>query len=281
VPNFDPADAVRIGEFVNVAYDMYNNGIGGLTPDQLRLPGYTIHSYIIMNDFLPWKSMPEFYGYIAQKDGADESVVAIRGTVGATEWFDNVHPGIVPFEVAPGGIEAGFKQIFGTIKIVPKGWDPHAPAPQPHAGTFAEQVLSAVAANSEKPVAQVAQEHTITVGAHSLGSALATLYVMENVSKQLLKTPLVYLFASPRVGDPTFVKTYDAFPGLTCWRISNKNDLVPNVPPDVWGFGEVATLFQVDDTGKVKDNGGCHHAMTTYMHMLAPTLCAIGDPCKP
>jgi predicted lipase len=275
----DPVDAVRIGEFINVAYDMYDSGKGGLTPNQLRLPGYTIHSYIIMSDFLPWKSMPEFYGYIAKKDGAEESVIAMRGTDGPTEWFDNLHPGIVPFVRGPGGVEAGFLQIYDTIKVVPKGWDPHAPAP--HGGSFAEQVQTAVANNSGKTMAQVAVEHAVTVGAHSLGSALATLYVMENVTKKLLQTPLVYLFASPRVGDATFVKAYDALPGLTCWRFSNKNDLVPNVPPDTWGFGEVATLYQVDDTGAVKDNVACHHAMTTYMHMLAPTTCPVSESCKP
>jgi hypothetical protein len=264
---FNPADAVRVGAFVNAAYSMDNNGRAGLTPDQIGLPGYTIHAYIVMRDFLPWKTMPEFYGIVATKDGADESVVAVRGTIGGTEWFDNIHPGIVPFKLAPGGVEAGFNKIYQTIQVVPKGWSSSAPSP---AGTFPAQVVAAIAAHTSQSAVDVAQNHQVTVTGHSLGAALAILFVMDSAANHVVATPLVYTFAAPRVGDATFVTTYDALPGMISWRIFNKNDLVPNLPPDVWGFCHVAAPYEIDDTGKVKDTTPCHHSLSTYLHLLAP-----------
>ncbi len=126
----------------------------------------------------------------------------------------------------------------------------------------------------------VAQQQSITVAGHSLGSALLTLYVADNVANGLLKTPEVYLFASPRVGDQTFVDAYNVHKDVTTWRIINKNDLVPQIPPSNWGFRDVDTYVPLDDTGKVKDNPGCHHAMTTYMFLLNPAVWKITD-CAP
>ena len=140
MPNFDPTTVAEIGNFINSVYLMYNDGKGGLTPKQIGMGGYTDHSYIIMDDFLPWKSMHEFYGIVATSDSSDESVVAMRGTVGATEWFDNIHTGLVPFPHAKGSVEAGFNRIYNSIKVVPAGWDPRLlAASQPVAGTFAEE----------------------------------------------------------------------------------------------------------------------------------------------
>jgi triacylglycerol lipase len=279
---FNAAEAANYGTYVNNVYAMYNNGKGGLTPGQIGMAGYTVHSYVIMSDFLPWKSMPEFYGVIATSNTTAESILVMRGTIGWTEWFDNMHPGMVPFNHAPGDVEAGFNQIYETIKVVPQGWSPTAPAALSlvPGATFAEQVANAIATHRRVTVAAATVTETLTIAGHSLGSALLTLYVVENVAKGLLKTPLVYLFASPRVGDATFVNTYNTMTGVTTWRIANKNDLVTLVPPEDWGFRDVNTLVPVDDTGKVKDTPTCHHAMTTYMFLLNPAVFNPGD-CAP
>lgn len=270
---FDPIEAAAFGDFVNQVYSMYNNGIGGLTPPQVGMPGYTVHSYIIMNDFLPWKSMNEFYGVIATKSGGAESVVVMRGTIGATEWFDNIHPGMTPFPHGNGDVEDGFNKIYSSIQIVQPGWDPNAPAVHAVAGTtMADKVAAAIASHTGTTAADVAANHSVTIVAHSLGSALATLYVMDNSKKGTLKTPLVYTFASPRVGDATFVASYNALPSVTTWRIVNKNDLVPTLPATEWGFCDVNTYVPVDDTNKVQNSLACHHAMTTYMFLLNPAL---------
>ncbi len=76
---FDPIQAANAGEFIVAAARMYNGGKGGLTPNPVGVPqGYTVHSYIIMNDFLPWKSMMEFYGFIATNDEKTNSIVAVN-----------------------------------------------------------------------------------------------------------------------------------------------------------------------------------------------------------
>lgn len=280
MPNFDPTTAAEIGNFINSVYLMYNDGKGGLTPKQIGMGGYTVHSYIIMDDFLPWKSMHEFYGIVATSDSSDESVVAMRGTVGATEWFDNIHTGLVPFPHAKGSVEAGFNRIYNSIKVVPAGWDPRLlAASQPVAGTFAEQVAGAISQHKGMQLAGAVRTQKVTVAGHSLGGALLTLYVMDNVAKNLLQTPLVYTFGCPRVGDATFVSTYNAERSVTTWRIVNTHDLVPTLPPREWSFEDVDTYVPLAENNKIKDTPGCHHAMTTYMALLNPKVYSAKD-CK-
>src|SRR5271165_6377361 len=278
---FDPLDAARVGEFVVATYRMYNDGKAGLTPDPVGVPpGYTVQSYIIMDDFLPWKSMHEFYGIIAVNADGTQMVVAMRGTVGTTEWLDNVHAGLVRLSgfADCGSCEQGAGKIYSTMRVAPYGWDPHKPqATEPR--TFAEQVGDAMVAHAATSAAKATAPPSVIVAGHSLGSALMTLYVMENAKKGIVATPLVYLFASPRVGDATFVQRYNELPGVTTWRIANKNDLVPNLPPDVWGFAHVDALALLDDSGVVKDSLACHHPMPTYMHLLDPAHWPLEPTC--
>lgn len=105
------------------------------------------------------------------------------------------------------------------------------------------------------------------MAAHSLGAALATLYVVENMKKHTITHPVVCTFASPRVGDTTFVDTFNGF-GLAAWRVVNAPDLVPNVPPDIWGYRHVDAITLVDSTGAVQPTLACAHALTTYLHLL-------------
>ena len=80
---------------------------------------------------------------------------------------------------------------------------------------------------------------SIEVTGHSLGAALATLYVAENAGGEVA-TPLVGTFASPRVGDSAFATKFDQL-GITSWRIVNELDVVPKLP--FIGFAHVATEY--------------------------------------
>jgi hypothetical protein len=66
----------------------------------------------------------------------------------------------------------------------------------------------------------------VFVTGHSLGGALATLAARH--IRMLGYDVDLYTFASPRVGDPTFAKS---FQGLNCYRIANSEDVVTVVPP--------------------------------------------------
>jgi hypothetical protein len=46
----------------------------------------------------------------------------------------------------------------------------------------------------------------------------------------LLRLSTSFSFASPKVGDQTFVGAFNQL-GLTSWRVVNKQDIVPHLPP--------------------------------------------------
>jgi triacylglycerol lipase len=67
---------------------------------------------------------------------------------------------------------------------------------------------------------------------HSLGAALATVSAL-HVGKlgKFSHKPSLYTFASPRVGNPKFVKAFDTY-GISCYRIANSEDIVTHLPPN-------------------------------------------------
>jgi predicted lipase len=73
------------------------------------------------------------------------------------------------------------------------------------------------------------------VTGHSLGSALATLFVMENKEKNKFDLSTVCTFASPRVGNAEFVNQFNQLPP-TSWRIVNTQHIVPKIPLHVRFF---------------------------------------------
>jgi hypothetical protein len=289
----DPLDrqkAIFYGSFVSAAYAMFEASDTNLRPDPKDVPnGWNVVAWITMNDFFLGREFEKFYGILAESEqDPSEYVLAIRGTQEAIEWYNNTFAFLVPFDRVPGSgyVHDGFMRIYDTMKVTPRpqptaGKTLEATAaavpPQP-SGSFADQVAAVVQqrATARAGGAELAEAFPagarIVVVAHSLGAALATLYVVENMKKHAIPNPLVCTFASPRVGDQTFVSTFNGL-GLTSWRIVNAPDLVPNVPPDIWGYRHVDALTLVNSTGQVQPTLPCAHAMSTYDHML--------DPAKP
>jgi hypothetical protein len=82
-----------------------------------------------------------------------------------------------------------------------------------------------------------------------------------------VKTPLICTFASPRVGDPTFAKTFNQL-RLTSWRIENELDVVPKLP--FLGFQHIDTLHLYNSGWSVTWSLACWHSLATYLHLLDP-----------
>src|SRR5262249_2029408 len=113
---------------------------------------------------------------------------------------------------------------------------------------------------------------SVTICGHSLGGALATLLALD-VAVNGIFFATAYTYASPRVGDPQFVRTYNhAVPDTT--RIANRLDAVPNLPfPPLYDhvLGEFplnpvkVTLipFKVDPLLAL--NIVCLHILTSYL----------------
>jgi lipase (class 3) len=106
----------------------------------------------------------------------------------------------------------------------------------------------------------------IVVTGHSLGAALATLYVAENSVIHKATIPLICTFASPRVGDYAFASKFDQL-GIPSWRIRNEPDLIPMLPPPLL-FWHVQTEYMYNSLLSVVWSPECWHYLETYLHLL-------------
>lgn len=302
----DKQEAVLYGRFVNGAYAMFLRDPTKLYPEPQ--PGdvpdpYELVAWITMSDyFFLWREKPKFYGFIARnREQKHNFVLAIRGTEGLVEWLDDFMATMVHFRRVPGAVrvERGFNKIYSTLRVVKRhagvkfapaakpGAAPAegAPAPDVMQGTFAEQLESLADTLEEPAVMSLAKERrprrSFVVTGHSLGSALATLFAMENKEKNKFNITTICTFASPRVGDADFAAQFDALP-LDSWRIVNSQDLVPKLPLHLpfFGYQHVATAYAFSSEGVVKRSLSCWHSMLTYLHWLDPKI-DVKPECKP
>jgi hypothetical protein len=302
----DKQEAVLYGRFVGAAYAMFKRDRTLLQPEPAPgdLPeSYELVAWIVMADFAFGDEVPKFYGILARhREQKRNFVLAIRGTEGWIEWLDDAMVHLVPFRQVPhaGRVSLGFDKIYSTLTVLkrhrgPEGTFVARAAAEPKsareamAGSFAEQ-LEQLADTLEEPgvqeqirIAKAARpRRSFVVTGHSLGSALATLFVMENKEKNKFDISTICTFASPRVGNTEFARTFDLLP-LDSWRIVNQQDVVPKIPvhvPMLFDYEHVETAYGFSSAGEVKWNPVCWHSMTTYLHWLDPTIPVDGD-CKP
>jgi hypothetical protein len=286
------AHAVSLGLFVKTAYWMYDNAQPPGNPLPSPPPqfpsGYSFFAWVQMKDFFIREEDYGFYGLLAQNRlNPNRYVLAIRGTRSDSEWWvDFRSMEQVPLTNFGGYVGLGFNDVYQTMRVVhhPQGVAGASSAESLESvGTFAEQVAAAVrlhaaggAPLSELGALPPSAPPTIEVVGHSLGSALATLYVAENSVlplNQRAKTPLICTLASPRVGDPVFAAAFNRLP-VVSWLIVNYMDLVPRVPfeiPGVEYWQPVATEYEYDSgLWGTYPSPGCWHSIETYLHLLDP-----------
>jgi predicted lipase len=227
-----------------------------------------------MKDFFLGNQELNFYGFIVQRRSLpSEFTLAIRGTDTWIEWWDDADIFSVPFTSDPdaGRVTDGFNRIYETLTVVqkPDAFEPALTSPQPMQGTFAEQVAQAVQKRTARLVGAKAADmpQSMAVTGHSLGAALCTLYVAQNAYEKKLNVTALCTFASPRVGNQAFSDHFRAL-DVTSWRIVNEPDIAPNLPPDIFGFVHVDTVYAFNSTGIAKSSLGCAHAMNTYLSLL-------------
>jgi hypothetical protein len=292
------ADAVRYGGFVDVAYDMYEADRTNIYPRQPDdFPnGFHITAWIVMSDFAVFgEDIQQFYGFVARCDSDPyQHVIAVRGTEGWVEWWDDAVFLPTTFEPAPsaGLVHGGFYRIYRTMRVhkyqqAPALGPPQAvPAPagapaSQSQKSFADQVEDLLTSVPAAPRAYHAdgteRKHHFVVTGHSLGAALCTLYVMEHAikkranPKRQVTIDRLCTFASPRVGRSTFVDQFNALP-IDKWRIANTQDIVPKVPPSwLCGYRHVNDAYEFSSAGQVRFNPSCWHSMLTYLHWLDPS----------
>jgi len=295
----DPKQAAFYGQFVAAAYDMFAVNEADLRPAPLHIPdGWEFSAWINMSDFLFQIVDPKFYGIVVHEiANPDNRIIAIRGTEGILEWVDDAASIVmVPFRQVPsaGRVAFGFDNIYSTMKVVPV---PHVALGQAAAegaepeltGSFGDQLEQlALRREAERGVAhQFAEGRTrrvrpTIVTGHSLGSALATLFSLENSVKQKFDITVVSTLASPKVGNMEFKHIFDGLP-FTSWRIVNIHDVVTMIPPTIpfiLDFEHVADAYPFDSTLFAKKNLGCYHSIDTYLHWLDNSV-ALSPECVP
>jgi hypothetical protein len=271
---FDPTAAVSYGRFVNAAYTMYGNNLANLRPQPSGdFPAdYELAAWIQMRDFVLWETGPVFYGFVAyNKADPSKLILAIRGTDNSIElWDDSNALGMTAFPIdGCGNVALGFARIYETLEVIPVG-----AAAQPSlkgAGiSFAEQIFALSRLHAAARMGATGATVSVEVTGHSLGSAIATYYVMQNAKMHKLANPMLCTFASPKVGDSTFTDAFNELE-LTSWRIANVRDIVPDLPP--WFlFCHVNTERLIDSTGRARPSIVCCHKLTTYLSVLDPNL---------
>lgn len=299
----DEQQANLYGQFVNAVYAMFKRDRNLLRPEPASkdIPApYELVAWINMSDFNFWgKEIPKFYGIICRHPEQRNFVLAIRGTEGAVEWFDDAMAFLVPFRHAPdaGKVARGFNKVYDTLRVVRRrGAMAGAPAAKVTGGaqtggeaepeSFAKQ-LERLATDLEEPAPQaqtqaVLPRRSFAVTGHSLGSALATLFVLDHREERKFDVTTICTFASPHVGNAEFVSKFDELQ-LTSWRIVNTQDIVPKVPLRLpfFDYQHVATPNEFSSAGEVKWSPACWHSMCTYLHWLDPNKNKVDDDCKP
>lgn len=151
----------------------------------------------------------EPFGFI-MKSGT-RLVIAFRGTDSILDVLADVDYAQEALSLSPGLPGAGSTHLgFSEVYF-----------------SFREALLQAAQQQASLP--------TFVTG-HSLGGAIATLAALDlAVNATNLPRPTMYSFAAPRLGDPQFAGLFDARFGAvditSSWRIVNKRDLVPYLPP--------------------------------------------------
>ena len=249
-----------LGVLVECAYEMYEKDPGNLRP---ALPAnfpagrYDVISYILFSDFFDGGWTQRFYGlFVEDKTAPNTYVIAIRGTQGWEEWWDDFH--ILPTRYPAGGmVERGFYEIYKTMAVTPLG----AGALQDGAAFIKR--LEQISAGAARPAFRF-------VG-HSLGSALANFAALDAALRIGGSSDIALTtFACPLTGDQGFVDVLEANVSDNA-RIVNIPDLVPDLPPGM-GYVQVNTAYFIDSRNfsAISRTYACYHSLLTYLYCLNP-----------
>lgn len=271
----NPATAVTWGPFIQAAYEQFASHPAQVNPATIAdMPaGYELVRTIQMTDFFGSEQSRVFYGFVAVGGAPKTAVVALRGTASVTEWWDNLHWDLVPFDRVPNGgkVAQGFFDIYSTFGTMTPGQPEATGASRSFAADIAHAAAGGLAADLSPGL-------PIVVCGHSLGGALATLLVADMTANTPLK-PQAWTFASPRVGDAIFAARYGGLSTVS-WRIYNQVDVVPYFPIDTSGsYQPVTTGYAINSLGKAHWSLSCAHSLNTYLHVLSPATVPLNPAC--
>jgi len=171
------------------------------------------------------------YGYIGTT--SDEIIIAFRGSSSLSNWLHDLDFLLVPYSSVPGAlVHDGFYDAYKDVK---------------------QEVESHV-----KALVTKYPHKAVRVIGHSLGAAIAVICSSELQRLNITQTEnlTVMTIGQPRVGNLKFAQHFDSIIGRH-YRIVNKRDLVPHVPPVQFNYHHTGTeiWFPTNYTSYVVCNG--------------------------
>lgn len=186
----------------------------------------------------------EAFGFLLTSE--QSSVLAFRGSGSAVDWVSDFIAQQTPYRPVKnsGYTHKGFTDIYMSAR---------------------DQILTLME--------QLPADKPLFITGHSLGGALATLAAADIAANTPIKSPIVYTFGAPRVGDPKFVRNYNNLVG-THWRFQNEYDIVPHLPTLVYQSPQTKkTYYYLHVKGEVKrsfrlGSVAANHVLPSYFNDL-------------
>ncbi|XP_039138640.1 phospholipase A1-Igamma1, chloroplastic-like [Dioscorea cayenensis subsp. rotundata] len=309
-------ELIKYGDFAQATYDGFDyNPLseyhGSALYNKNRLfeklgltsSGYNITKYIyaMSNIELPrwiehslhantWSKDSNWMGFVAVSDdtesrriGCRDIVVAWRGTVATTEWFENAHLKLESIkdvdeeDQGDAKVEHGFLSIYKSKSVTTRY----------NKSSASEQVITEI----QRLVAHYrskGEQVRLTVTGHSLGGALALLNAHEAASTIADLPVSVITFAGPRVGNDAFGDQLRNL-NVKVLRVVVKQDVVPKLPGVLlnerleklegiigelqWVYEHVGMELRLDvkSSPYLKHHGfdlAGFHGLETYLHLV-------------
>lgn len=236
--SMDTRTALRLAAMCGQSYTQLAQG----TESVILPAAYRIVTPFMANSALGGR---ELFGFIAESDS--QIVIVFRGTSTTSDWISDAiaRQTDYPYAKEGGLVHQGFLDIYQSAR---------------------KQIVTAMS--------KLSPQKQLYLTGHSLGGSLATLCAADLATNTKFRDPSVYTFGSPRVGNTTFAGQFNRKTGPH-YRVYNRNDMVPSLPPlvyksprtgDLYHYIHVKKAVELDfPTGSFAGN----HAVSSYFTELA------------
>lgn len=145
----------------------------------------------------------------------------------------------------------------GTVFLSFKSWGGNLYAVKERMrGGAAHRGFSRIASSAAKTLSQsniTPMRHPMVFVGHSQGGAVALISALIAIMhKPLVRNVLVCTFGQPRALDPELCRFAELRFAERYFRVINRNDPVPGLPPTCFGFDHSRTYFHLNRTGKMR-----------------------------
>jgi triacylglycerol lipase len=213
---YDPVNALALGQVAKLAYEDKAAIDAQATAWGLKA-AFVSDTHILKGDT-----------QAAVLGDGDRVIVAFRGTqpTNLQDWVTDAEAALVP---GPAGmVHKGFWSALGLVH---------------------RRVREAVGAFQDRG-------QSLWVTGHSLGAALATLFVARLRFEEDKPVFGLYTFGQPRTGDRGFARDLDADFKSLMFRFVNNSDVVPRVPPRVALYSHAGTFLYFDEQRVLRADPG-------------------------